>query len=756
MAQAPAPFWTREVLSGLVFDDNRELYDHLKIEALRAGFDIASRQPLRNPYGVFYCTKGGRVKRNKTSKCGCTFGFKTTLGQDGKTHIRIDESLELEHNHELHIGLYAHRVLAEDTTKTINDLHTAGIKPMQIKTFLDQKGQHLSTLQIQYVIRRAEVATFQAESEDLIRYVNREPQALTRVFEREIDGELHRFAVLTFTERELANLKKYGDVLFIDGTMSQLRLRWEILPITGVDQHRELVSCGIMYASVTNEEVLTWLLAELWRILGPLDILRSIITDEDAAFAAAFESMVKGINEDADHHIVVKHVLCALHKQRNFTQKLQKCGLSHEQRVQAVELFRSICYHTNNAYAEHCLEQLKGMNAKLRKYIEERVVGTLPQFARSYMNGVYSNGYNTTSPGESMNNLLKQGVTSLMTLRESREHFDEILRNHDENCALRHLRRQFPVNQEGFMPVCLYRQLGAKMAAKLSKQTASAEFIMVEEIEDPQYTHKAWHRDHDDICYRLNETDCECNTLSFLGIPCSHLIRLYMDQGKEFPMELINERWRIDEIPDGDPPSDSPEEEEDDEGAPWEDLERELAQGLEEEDQESDLPDDAHLNPKQLYLRMFHLGKNIASKACNDEETATRITAKLRDLLAELIELPPEVLPNDTTELVSGANSGNEVVDVVDHTARPRGRPKKIRNSRGHFTKKHVICKICGFDHEMKDCIAWDRVCEAVEEFRDYSGPKRRCRICTEPGHNARTCPIRLDAQKYYEGSDDE
>ena len=87
MAQDPAPFWTREVLSGLTFNDNRELYDHLKIEALRAGFDIASRQPLRNPYGVFYCTKGGRVKRNKTSKCGCTFGFKTTVGQDGTTHI---------------------------------------------------------------------------------------------------------------------------------------------------------------------------------------------------------------------------------------------------------------------------------------------------------------------------------------------------------------------------------------------------------------------------------------------------------------------------------------------------------------------------------------------------------------------------------------------------------------------------------------------------------------------------------------------
>ena len=728
----------------------------MKIEALKSGFDIASRQPLGLLYGAFYCTRGGRVRRQRTSKCGCQFEFRTTVGGDGKTIIRMDESLCLEHNHSLVPSLYAHRLLEPDTTELINQLHASGVKPLQIKNYLEQKGSHLSTLQIQYVIRRAEVATFQTESEDLIRYVNEDPHALTRVFETEVDGQRHRFAVLTFTAKELENLKKFGDVLFIDGTMSQLRLRWEVLPLTAVDQHRELVSCGIMYASVTNEEVLSWLLLEIWRILEPVGILKTLVTDEDAAFGAAFDALMTKIHSRTDDHIVLKHVLCALHKQRNFMQKVQKCGLSHDLRVEAIDLFRSVCYHTNNAYAQHCLERLKDINTRLRNYLEKRVVGTLPQFARSYMAGVQSNGYNTTSPGESMNNLLKQGVTSLMSLRESREHFNHVLANHEENCALRHHRRLFPVSQDGYMPLFLYRELSAKMAKKLAKQTKTAESIAIEEIEDHQYSHRAWHNGHEDITYRLNEEECECNTVAFLGMPCSHLIKLYMEQGKEFPVHLINNRWQVEEG-DGRESSDGEQERASgEEDLPLAELEKELADGLAEEEEESDLPSDTALNSKQLYLRMFHLGKNIASKACSDPETAARITAKMRDLLSELVELPPDGLANDTTELVSGANSSDEVVDVVDHTARPRGRPKKVRHSAGHGSGKPAECKICGNSHETKDCIAWERVCEVMEQFKDYDGTRRRCRICTEPGHNARTCPIRLDAQEYYRDPDDE
>lgn len=278
-------FWRAEVLKDLVFDNNRELLDHLRIEAMKAGFDIAARQSLVVPYGTFYCTKGRRVRSGRTSKTGCMFQFESMLVDD-KIKIKIDETMELEHNHKLLPQVYTHRTL---------------------------------------------------------------------------------------------------------GTMARLRMNWEVIPITAVDQHRQLVSCGIMYASVTNEEVLTWLLEEIWRIVGDLGILRYIVTDEDAAFAAAFRQMVLGLNA-GDEHEVIHHILCAVHNHKNFSNKLLKCGLTKIQRERVDTLFRHICYHTNNEYAQHCLRELRNMNQRVANYLDKHVVPVLPQFAKSFMDGVHANG----------------------------------------------------------------------------------------------------------------------------------------------------------------------------------------------------------------------------------------------------------------------------------------------------------------------------------------------------------------------------
>lgn len=754
--EAPPAFWSPQVLSRLRFQNNRLLLDHLRIEALKCGFDIASRQALLSPYGHFHCTKGGRVRAGKTGKCGCPFGFSTTT-IDGQVQIKM-ETLRLEHNHELVPELYVHRTLSPAVVETIQKLHLAGVKPMQIKAYMEECHQYLSTLQIQYVTREDELRSFEVESQGLIDYMHGQMNSIVRVFEREVEGRVRRFAVLTFTQEELNNLRFFGDVIFIDGTVTQLRVRWEVLPITAVDQHKEIVSCGIAYVSLGNEEVLTWMLQEIWQIAAPMGRLRTIITDEDAAFAAAFRSMTVGVNPGPDH-LVIHHVLCALHKQRNFTNKLMKCGLSKLERDAATDLFRKVCYHTNVEYVDHCLEQLKQMNEKLRNYMEKHVVPLLPKFAKAYMNGIHAIGYNTTSPAESMNNLLKQGVGNLMTLRESREHFDRNLRNHNENRAIRHHRRRFPVQDQGYMPAWLFRCVGAKIGAKLLKQTTFADAITVEPIEgDPQFTHKAYHHDHPEICYRLNAQYCNCNTVHFLGIPCSHLIRLYKDSGLLFPADLIHPRWRIepssvddnsggDRNDGADPPPDGEAEEEQNE------LEQELRAGLEEEDEQSDLPMDGQRSERELYLRIFHIGKNIASKACKEQTTALRIVSKMRELLAEIVELPPEEGPNGQLELESGANSDAEVEDVVDNVARPRGRPRRIRN--GTDRAARTVCGICGKGHATNECIGFGELQEAVERFREYDGPQRRCGICTEPGHNARTCAIKRRAVEYYERLDD-
>ena len=628
-------------------------------------------------------------------------------------------------------------------------VHCAGVKPKQIKSYCAQQGHHISTLQIQYMIRRTEVATFQSESEDLIHYVNRESGALTRVFEKEVDGERHRFAVLTFRETELNNLKQFGDTLFIDGTMARLKLRWEVIPITAIDQHRELVSCGIMYAAITSEETLTWMLSEIWRIVEPLNILRTIVSDEDCAFIAAFRNLMQIVNQ-TDEHIIIHHVLCALHKQRNFMKKMQTCGLTKAEKEIAIDLFRKICYHTNNNYASHCLEQLKELNEKLCHYIEKQVEPELHQFSRSHMNGIHANGYNTTSPGESMNNMLKHDLRSGMTLRESRRHFDSVLDNHAQNAEIKRNHRRIPVGPNTILPVELYRCLGHAMATKLEKQAIMAETTVVEPLteEDDLFTHVAFSPDHPEIEYKLNEDYCSCNTVHFLGIPCCHLLKLHKELSKPFPSDLIDQRWSIDER-SGDSIDPEPITSSCSTESETEELESEVRSLVREEEDESDLPNLEPESPRDLYLRIFHLGKNIASKACQNSSIARRITGKLREMLGELIELPPDSLPSEGMEI----DPGTPVVDVVDHMAHPRGRPRHIGS--GHENRSRKGCKICDGTHETRECVGWKKLQDAMDEFRDYDGPRRRCRVCSAPGHNKRTCPIRLEALEYYtEGKD--
>ena len=168
-----------------------------------------------------------------------------------------------------------------------------------------------------------------------------------------------------------------------------------------------------------------------------------------------------------------------------------------------------------------------------------------------------------------------------------------------------------------------------------------------------------------------------------------------------------------------------------------------------EDDPEADLPMDQEESTRELYLRIYHIGKNIASKACRDQTTARRMVGKMRQLLSELVEVPAEDLPNDHVELQSAQNSDEEVVDVVDNVGRPRGRPRAIRNATDRVAA--ASCRICGFRHDTTACIKYAECMAVHERFRNYEGPQRRCGVCSEPGHNARRCPIKKDAIAHYE-----
>ena len=83
------------------------------------------------------------------------------------------------------------------------------------------------------------------------------------------------------------------------------------------------------------------------------------------------------------------------------------------------------------------------------------------------------------------------------------------------------------------------------------------------------------------------------------------------------------------------------------------------------------------------------------------------------------------------------------IKDVIDHIPRPAGRPKKSQ-----IQERKIICKICLKNHDIQDCPFYPEWRSIIDKYKEYSGDKRRCSLCSELGHTIRTCPIRMKARE--------
>ena len=219
-----------------------------------------------SPYGKFYCSNGDRTYGKKSNITNCQFQFTSTTEQtsDGTfVRIKTDQSLILEHNHDLIPVSYSHKLLDDDIINFINTLANAHISPNKIqKVLINRNIYNVSTMQIQSIINRDNIQQFKNQSNDLINYM-KSCGGYAECFDLDDEGITKRLAVLTIHKNELENLKNYGDVLFIDGTHAQLQLKWEVIPITAITKDLTICSCGILYTAISNEEILKWLLSKI-------------------------------------------------------------------------------------------------------------------------------------------------------------------------------------------------------------------------------------------------------------------------------------------------------------------------------------------------------------------------------------------------------------------------------------------------------------------------------------------------------------
>ena len=74
------------------------------------------------------------------------------------------------------------------------------------------------------------------------------------------------------------------------------------------------------------------------------------------------------------------------------------------------DLFKIVCYSPHRKACDDAIQGIEQLSPKLASYVAKHVKPLLTRFARAYLGDVFTKGYNTTSPAESHNNIIKNMV----------------------------------------------------------------------------------------------------------------------------------------------------------------------------------------------------------------------------------------------------------------------------------------------------------------------------------------------------------
>ena len=739
-------------LEGATFPSMEAAFAHMKIEALKQGFDIGSTESLRSTYGKFYCLKGGRQRGDHTAKTGCQWSICLVPTRDSADpgSVRCTR-LNLEHNHPLRPDIFSFFTCPEDVQDLIRKMSSVDISTRKIRRFMQLLDHELTSLQIRKIIGRQTNCYADAESIELEKYV-KEHDGLFYRLEKSDGSQRFCQAVLSIMPFERENLIKFGSVLFIDGTQNNSRLKWEMIPLTVIDQYRRIRSAGLCMTASGDEEALTWLLSQLMKEKAIRDKIKSVITDEDSAFGPAWHNIQSTFDTSAGH------VICAFHKERNFVRKLKKCGFTKLQVQIAKDLFKIVCYSPNKQAVVRASEEIQEMSERLCQYWKKNIEPHMPQFSRAFIES-YTKGYNTTSPAESHNNMVKRDINTRRDLSLTQIRIDYTRAHVDAEQAFEE-RMVHSFTNHHFTWTDGRVMLSPKIRRQIDISIEEMEKLVAVPFDNQRM--KMFMPDANELSYICGKDSCECRKFEFEGLPCSHILRYRKECGYGFPYELISRDWIILSPDEVVTPLDIDGQLSDTEHSDCMDPASSEVELIVDGD-EMELPDnekgldindivrmitniDEYKEQRSRYLRLFHLAKSVVSLASRSADLSRELLLKLNELKGHLLQIPTDILltkefeknsdddQDRAEEEIQASDNNPNQVPVTDVSGRRRGR-------RRNAEKEKESCLLCGKMHKITSCNKYKEFLAAIEHNKSIEGSGRRCTVCAGLRHNARTCP---------------
>jgi hypothetical protein len=593
-----------------------------------------------------------------------------------------------------------------------------GLERRQIIATIEQMLGHLPTPdQLATILENDNIQPLGTETERLCALMT-QLHGSSYIFEV-ASGE--RAAVLTITPFEMEMLARFGDVVFLDGTMIRNSLGWTTFPITLITESFEITSGGLLFTAFEDVATFDWLIATLFDVItGTGCPLRTVMTDEDSALVLSMQNFQQA-------HPEVAHRLCVFHKRRNFQKKVDALTKDPKVQADAIRLFQKIMYSKRRDSVIQSIHQLEHLFPRLHDYIEGEIQDRLQFCSEAFRGGALTLGINHTGSSESANKMLKSSPIGpgFDGIREAHA------RNHELKISASQAKTTRQFRREHFLERDYQLTLSRALCDKIDSCVARSQKWNVHRKLGHVHWFVATYRSDSNRAWEILYDEeqpprCECNEVSGTGLPCPHIIALFERFGPPgaFPVQIIAPRWLVASPEVSLPPLPLLRIEE------IAEIERIAGELLPDSDASDDdgippppmpVPSDGDTT-RDKYNRMFYVAKEITRKASVNDAQYDPVLEQLTGILSSL--------------------TVSEDGEVRDASGRPKGRPRKRGHSRPDPDPlKH--CPLCDLDgHSLRDCPHYNLFSTESTLFTPDSTGKTRCALCQHTGHNRAKCPV--------------
>ena len=325
----------------IYFPSYQKMNDFVNTICKNNGVIPCAQNAIRSDCVRYFCKFSGFPKKGSfSSKTKCPFFFVTTKTLRGY-HI---SSYDVRHNHPMEP---IPNILTETIQEEIMQFHQTGFQPKQIAKILEINGTILSTNYIAMIAYKNKRKQTEDEYFELEKYMLNNNGTCVPLDIFDNDEQL-RCAIWTQTLEEKRNLEDFISVILFDSTSTNLDNGWLSIPVSVLDQNRHIKSAGLCFVAFETFQTIEFLLQNIFSS----EISRNnqvIITDEDQSYDDPIRNLL--------HHPF--HVLCCVHKIKNFIKLLNSSGLDKPTKEYAKKLFSQVCYSNNVQVVQSSFEELK-------------------------------------------------------------------------------------------------------------------------------------------------------------------------------------------------------------------------------------------------------------------------------------------------------------------------------------------------------------------------------------------------------------